>query len=107
MAGTEIYFEIDDPELIEFFEEQAKFKAWEESEGQTEAPDWFVLQQWSSDPVTIYANDESGDLIWTVYLKDPQYLLRKAIFEDTSIDDPIDPEDPDAEKKQKLKDKMV
>jgi hypothetical protein len=67
---TEINFEPDDPEIIEYFEEMDK--------ALNGLPyDITVMRKWYSEPVRIDANDESGDYIWTVLVTDDQYNYRK------------------------------
>lgn len=97
---TDIYFEKDDPEIVEYFEELEKAK-------NNESFNMDVFRQWHSHPVMVHepgaAEGETPDYIYMVLVKDEQYEQRVTLF-NAVFEDPI--EDPDKEMKEKLKAKQ-
>jgi len=74
---TEIYFDKDDPEMVEYQSEMTKALAGEKYNAS-------VLKQWYSEPVPVYvsgaAEGETPDFKWVVLLTDEQYAARKKMF---------------------------
>ena len=74
---TEIYFEKDDPEIVEYFEELEKSL-------KNEPCDVNVLRQWYSEPVKIYEpgakEGVKPDYIYAVLVRDLEYLDRRDLF---------------------------
>ena len=75
MGYTEIYFDKDDPEIVEYFEEMEKANNGEPYDAE-------VFRKWYSSPVPIYEPVEEGevpDKIYCVLVTDEQYEQRKNV----------------------------
>lgn len=74
---TEIYFEKDDPEIVEYFEELEKSL-------NNEPCDVNVLRQWYSEPVKVYEpgaeEGKTPDFVYCVLVRDLEYLDRRDLF---------------------------